>query len=89
MGLFSSLNTDRQNFDVSAADDQLSVDLTRFIIGSTPLGKEPWDGDSFAEQLEKNITLKSDQYGYELGVKNGKLDYAFFAVKDFKGTFLV
>ena len=59
MGLFSSLKTDRQNFDVSAANGQLSVDLTEFIIGSTPLGKEPWDGDSFAEHLEKNITLKS------------------------------
>ena len=89
MGLFSSFKTDRQNFDVIAANGQLSVDLTKFIIGSTPLGKEPWDGDSFAEHLEKNRTLKSNQYGYELGVKNGKLDYAFFTIKDFKGIFLV
>ena len=89
MGLFSFLNTDRRNFDVSASDSRLSVDLTKFIIGSTPLGKEPWDGDSFAKHLEKEVTLKSEQYGYELGVKNGKLDYAFFTVKDFKGTFLV
>ena len=89
MGLFSSFKTDRQNFDVSAANGQLSVDLTKFIIGWTPLGKEPWDGDSSAEHLEKNRTLKSDQYGYELGVKNGKLDYAFFTIKNFKGIFSV
>jgi hypothetical protein len=89
MGLFSFLNTDRQNFNVSAADSRLSVDLANFIIGSTPLGKEPWDGDSFAKHLEKEVTLKSDQNGYELGVKNGQLDYAFFTIKDFKGNFLV
>ncbi|MDG2400180.1 MAG: hypothetical protein P8M04_06380 [Akkermansiaceae bacterium] len=89
MGLFSFLNTDRQNFDVSAADSRLSVDLTKFIIGSTPLGKEPWDGDSFAKYLEKETTLKSDQYGYELGIKNGKLNHAFFTLKIFKGIFLV
>lgn len=89
MGLLSFLNTDRQNFDVSAADSRLSVDLTKFIIGSTPLGKEPWDGDSFAKKFEKETTLKSDRSGYELGVKNGKLDHAFFTIKDFKGIFLV
>jgi len=89
MGLLSFLKTERQNFDVSAADSRLSVDLTKFIIGSTPLGKEPWDGDSFAKELEKEVTLKSDRSGYELGVKDGKLDHAFFTIKNFKGIFLV
>ncbi|MEN8772978.1 MAG: hypothetical protein ABF382_05465 [Akkermansiaceae bacterium] len=88
MGLLSFLNTDRQNFDVNAADSRLSVDLNKFIVGSTPIGKEPWDGDSFAKHLEKNTTLKSDQYGYELGVKDGKLDYAFLTLENFNGLFL-
>ena len=89
MGILSFLTTNRQNFDVSAAGSRLSVDLTRFIIGSTPLGKEPWDGDPFTKHLEKETTLKSNQYGYELGVKEGKLEHAFFALGIFKGIFLL
>lgn len=89
MGLLSSFNTGRQNFDVNAADSRLSVNLTKFVVGSTPLGKEPWDGDSFASHFEKHTTLKSEQYGYELGVEEGVLDYAFLTLENFQGIFLV
>ncbi|MDA7892267.1 hypothetical protein N9B14_06825, partial [Akkermansiaceae bacterium] len=89
MGLLSSFNTGRQNFNVNATDSRLSVDLTKFVVGSTPLGKEPWDGDSFASHFEKHTTLKSEQYGYELGVEEGVLDYAFLTLENFQGIFLV
>lgn len=89
MGLLSSFNTERQNFDVNAAGGRLSVDLTKFIIGSTPLGKEPWDGDFFAKHFEKNTTLKSERDGYELGVEEGLLDYAFLTLENFQGIFLI
>jgi hypothetical protein len=89
MGLLSSFNTNRQNFDVNAADSRLSVDLTKFVVGSTPLGKKPWDGDSFANHLEKHTTLKSEEYGYELGRKEGVLDYAFLTLEKFQSIFFV
>jgi hypothetical protein len=89
MGLLSSFNTGRQNFDVNAADSKLIVDLSLFVIGATPLGKPPWDGDFFSIPLQKKPILKLDELGYEIGVEDGALDYVFLTIENFQGAFLL
>lgn len=89
MGLLSSFDTNRDHLNTSGTTGRLVVDLTNFIIGGTPIGKTPWDGDFFAQYLLQNETLKSDEAGYELGTKEGLLNYAFITLDAFQGNFLI
>ena len=74
---------------MGSSSGKLTVDLSNYQIGGTPLGKAPWEGDIFAAQLMKDGTLTSEPGGYELGLTDGTLEYAFINLALFQGVFLI
>jgi len=89
MGLLSFYKTNQEIFDVNSLDAPLSIDLTRLLVGSTPLGKPPWDGEFFANALKKSGDLKMEQSGYELSLEGDVIKSAFLTLDKFQGNFLV
>ena len=89
MGLLSSFDTNRDDLNIGAGNGRLVVDLSAFVIGATPIGKEPWDGDFFTQALLKDETFKFKNDGYELGSKKGLLNSTFLTLNNFTGTFLI
>ena len=89
MGLLSSFDTNRDDLNTGSGTGQLIVDLSAFIIGGTPIGRAPWDGDFFAQSLLQNEIFRFEESGYELGSDEGVLSYAFITLENFRGSFLV
>lgn len=89
MGLLSSFDSHRDDFNAGSGTGKLIVDLTNFKIGGTPIGKPPWDGDFFTQALLREETLQAKNSGYELGGKEGMLNSAFLALSEFQGAFLI
>jgi hypothetical protein len=89
MGLLSSFDTNRDELNTGSGIGKLIVDLSTFRIGGTPIGKAPWDGDFFAQSLLQNETFQPAESGYELGVEDGFLNYAFITLAHFQGVFLI
>ena len=89
MGLLSSFDTNRDQFNNSGVSGKLVVNLSDFIVSGTPIGNAPWNGDFFTELLSQKETLKSDQDGYELSTTKGVLTSAFITLEDFAGSFLI
>lgn len=89
MGLLSFFKTNEEIFDVNSLDAPLSIDLTRLLIGSTPPGKPPWDGEFFATALTQSGDLNMEQSGYELALEKSVIKSAFLTLDKFKGNFLV
>lgn len=89
MGLLSTFDTNRDELNTGSGTGKLIVDLSLFIVGGTPIGKPPWDGDFFANSLQKNETLEPQGSGYELGCEESLLNYAFITLAEFQGLFLI
>ena len=65
----------------------IAVDLKEFKIGSTTLGSPIAPADPFHAALKKAEVFKPVGQGLEVGTKNGLLDYGFFDISSFKGSF--
>jgi len=89
MSLFSTFRRETDYQDTSVAHPNLSVDLSQFLIGSSPLGKPPWEGDFFCETLQKSDQLAVAPYGYEITAENGVITSVFLPLDHFCGTLLV
>ncbi len=63
------------------------IDLRTFACGNTKLGSAPDSRDFFAPQLKASDTYKSARDGFEVGTKQGVLDYAFITIGAYKGSF--
>ena len=63
------------------------VDLKEFKIGSTALGSPITPADPFHAALKKAEVFKPAGQGLEVGTKNELLDYGFFDIISFKGSF--
>lgn len=64
------------------------VDLQEFKIGTTVLGSPIEPTDPFHAALKKTGVFRPAGQGMEVGTKNGLLDYGFFDIISFKGSFL-
>ena len=89
MGLLSSFDTNRDELNTGSGTGKLIVDLSAFIIGGTPIGKTPWEGDFFAGSLLQEGTFQLEGGGYELGSEEGILNSAFVTLAHFQGVFLI
>lgn len=89
MSLFSHFNRESDHQDTSAAHPNLSVDLSQFVIGSSPLGKPPWAGDFFGKALQTSGQLAVEPFGYEITGKDGVLHSVLLTLANFRGTLLV
>lgn len=63
------------------------VDLKEFKIGSTALGSPIAPDDPFHAALKKAEVFQPAGQGLEVGTKDGLLDYGFFDIITFKGSF--
>jgi hypothetical protein len=63
------------------------VDLKEFKIGSSVLGSPIAPADPFNAALKKTEVYQPAGQGLEVGTKNGLLDYGFFDINSFKGSF--
>jgi hypothetical protein len=63
------------------------VDLKEFKIGSTPLGSLVAPTDPFHAALRKADEFKPPGQGLDVGTKDGVLDYGFFDLDAFNGSF--
>ena len=90
MGILSFFNRSSHR-----SDDQeppcpctVTVDLGMFWIGSTPLGVPPSPSDPFYRALVKGTTFQPKEQGIELGTEDGVLDYGFFSLDSYRGSFV-
>lgn len=89
MGLFTSFNNkDQGRFQSNASTERLVIDLARFTVGQTPIGKPPWEGDFFAQAVLAEGSLENPSAGYELTGTNGTLSSVFLDLENFGGTLL-
>ena len=63
------------------------VDLKEFKIGSTMLGLPIAPADPFHAALKKAEVYQPAGQGLEVGTKDELLDYGFFDISSFKGSF--
>ena len=71
----------------SQAPTAIAVDLKEFKIGASLIGSPIAPEDPFHAALRKKDVYKLDGHGSELGTKDGLLDYGYFNIDSFKGTF--
>jgi len=65
----------------------LVIDLQTFACGNSKLGSAPDARDFFAQPLQASDTYKSARDGFEVGTKQGILDYVFITIGAYKGSF--
>ena len=65
----------------------LIVDLKGFAVGKSKLGKSPAPEDLWTKALTKSGVFEDSKMGFELGTKKKVLDYAFFDLEVFRGSF--
>jgi len=82
MAFFSFHSIDHDPRAKHLAGDRIIVDLTTFCLGATPLGARPSPGDVLAINEE---VLHGP--GIEVGLIDGVLDYGFFTLGEFAGSF--
>lgn len=89
MAFFSSFRRNQNAISPGAAPGNLIVDLTRFVVGQTPIGKPPWEGDFFAAALRDSEQLDIESVGYTLTKEGNDLTCVFLTLGHFSGTFLI
>lgn len=70
-------------------DGYLEVDLKTFRIGDSKLGQTPSKMDVFTHFLSETDMFKAEKQGYEVGTKDGLLEYLFVTLDGFHGAFLL
>lgn len=65
----------------------ISVDLKEFKVGATALGSPVGPADPFYAALQKAKVFQPAGQGLEVGTQNGLLDFGFFEIGSFKGSF--
>jgi hypothetical protein len=89
MGILSFFSSSKgqQKPHEGQAPAAIAVDLKKFKIGASLLGAPIAPEDPFHAALLKQDVYKLDAQGSELGTKDGLLDYGYFNINSFKGTF--
>ena len=89
MGIFSFFKSNRPQdaLPESQPCPPMVVDLVDFKVGSTLLGAPVASSDPFHAALRKSDVFKPAGQGFEIGVESGLLDYGFFDLSSFKGSF--
>lgn len=89
MAIISFFNSNRgqDKFHEVQAPVAIVVDLKEFKMGATALGEPTAPADPFHEPLKKTEVFQPAGQGVELGTKNGVLDYGFFEIPAYKGSF--
>lgn len=65
----------------------LVIDLHRFSCGRTKLGAKPDSRDFFAPPLRSNDVFALKGEGFEVGTKQGRLDYLYLRLSRYRGGF--
>ncbi|MGB0992960.1 MAG: hypothetical protein ACPG32_10890 [Akkermansiaceae bacterium] len=86
MGLFSFFTSANNRHETPA--QPLSIDLGTFLFGSTNLGDIPSHADFFSKPLSQKDVYQASSHGFEMGVKNNRLDYVHVTMESFIGKLL-
>ncbi len=89
MGILSFFTAckDRDTSHGTSTQAAVAIDLTDFQIGSTLIGAPISANDPYYSAFTKADVFKPVGQGLEIGTKDGLLDYGFFTLESFRGSF--
>jgi hypothetical protein len=86
MGILSFLDSCKHKASISPPP--VDVDLVKFTVGHSELGKPLSQSDFFTEHLRSSDVYKDEENGFEVGTEDHVLDYIFLTLNSFSGQFL-
>ena len=85
-GFLSFFKSRREKSD--SANRSIDIDLGTFEVGNSQIARPPAESDFFTGACLASGVYQDEKSGFEVGTKDGALDYIFLTIEKFPGRLL-